>query len=138
MMSDLLAILLAKLREEYLVTAAGRESYLEFRDLILTQTSRILFSRRRGCGGLHRVDYQPVPGAAQDIDSSDGGLDDLMAAAQSDTREDLLAAVQGVQGRNVRRPPPRAPSRPLEKPAPEAGARTARKCANGGKEHAEI
>ena len=65
MKSDLLAILPAKLREDHLLTAAGRESHLKFRDLVLTQTSRIIFNRRRGGGGgVHRVEYELAVGAA--------------------------------------------------------------------------
>ena len=84
MKSDLLAILPAKLREDHLLTAAGRESYLEFRDLVLTQTSRILFNRRRGGGGgVHGIEFEPAAGAAQEADAADGRLEDLRLLAQS-------------------------------------------------------
>ena len=84
MKSDLLAILPAKLREDHLLTAAGRESYLEFRDLVLTQTSRILFNRRSGGGGgVHGLEFEPAAGAAQETDTADGVLEDLILLAQN-------------------------------------------------------
>ena len=63
--SDLLAIFPAKLREDHLLTAVGRESYLEFRDLVLTQTSYIFFNSRRGGGaGFQRIEHKPASSSA--------------------------------------------------------------------------
>ena len=58
--SDLLAILPARLREDLLWNASGKESYVEFRDMILTQSARILFNRKRG--GINNVDDEKQPG----------------------------------------------------------------------------
>ena len=136
MKSDLLAILPAKLREDHLLTAAGRESYLEFRDLVLTQTSRILFNRRRGGGGgVHGLEFGPAAGATKETDAADDGvLEDLILLAQNGSREEVLAAVQRFQNRNGKRPPTRA----QPKRAPADGTRPPRKCPNCGKEHVEL
>ena len=138
MKSDLLAILPPKLREDHLLTAAGKDSYLEFRDLVLTQTSRILFNRRRGGGGCVRgLEFGPAAPSTQETDSADdGALEDLLIMAQNGSREEVLAAVQRFQkrtGNGPRRPPPRA----QPKRAAADGARPTRKCPNCGKEHVE-
>ena len=99
--SDLLAILLAKLREDHLLTAAGKESYIEFRDLVLMQTSRILFNRRRGGGGaVHGLEFEPAAAATAETDGADEGVfDELFLLAQNGSRNELIAAMQKFQRR---------------------------------------
>ena len=138
MKSDLLAILPPKLREDHLLTAAGKESYIEFRDLVLMQTSRILFNRRRGGGGgVHGIDFEPaVPPKQEAGNADDAAIEDILITVQNGSREDVLAAVQRYQrranpanGRRQQRPPPKS--------ADAAGTRPPRKCPNCGKEHVE-
>ena len=138
MKSDLLAILPAKLREDHFLTATGGESYLEFRNLVLTQTSRILFNRRRGAGGgVHGVELGPPNDPKSEADGGDtGALEDLANLAQNGSREELLASVQRFQRRTGGRPPPRAQPKRTARAAPD-GARAPRKCPNCCQEHPE-
>ena len=50
---------------------------------MLTQTSRILFNRRRGGGGgVHGLEFGPAAGATKETDAADDGvLEDLMLLA---------------------------------------------------------
>ena len=54
MSSDVLAMLPTKLREDHPSTAARKDTCIEFRDMVLAQTSTILFNRCRG-GDAHHV-----------------------------------------------------------------------------------
>ena len=136
--SDLLAILLAKLREDHLLTAAGKESYIEFRDLVLMQTSRILFNRRRGGGGaVHGLEFEPDAAATTEAGGADGGaFDELCLLAQNGSRSELIAAMQKFQ-RRTGGSGQRQPQRAQPKRAAADVTRTPRKCPNCCKEHAE-
>ena len=138
MKSDLLAILPAKLREDHLLSATGGESYLAFRKLVLTHTSRIFFNRRRGAGGgVHGVELGPPAESRSETDGADGSaFEDLASLAQNGSREELLAAVQRFQRRTGGRPPPRAQPKRTARAAPD-GARALRKCFNCCQEHSE-
>ncbi len=84
MKSDLLSILPARLREDLLWNASGKESYIEFRDMVITQTARILFDRRRG--GINIVND------AEDEDEDEHDGPDII-----NSLEDLIAVVNRYQ-----------------------------------------
>ena len=99
--SDLLAILPSKLQSDLLWNSTNpRESYQEFRDLILTQSARILdLNRRTGRGGVHAVEptvgYEPAMPPLGASCAQEMRDDDLLMADNNpiSSLEELLAMV---------------------------------------------
>jgi len=130
--SDLLAVLPHELQADLLWRSTDAGSFQEFRDHVLTQTSKILMNQKKL--PIHAVDE----GSGDDGDED--GFTDIIAAIQKFQHDgcdaDLVAAVQRFQrgggGRFQRRSPggtPPPPPRPAEDRPP-------RKCPNCGKTHA--
>ena len=121
--SDLLAVLPVEIREHLLWHATDRNrSFPEFRDLVLTQSNKILHTRRK----------LPTHGLIQD----DEDFDEQDATAHDtpiNTIEDLLTAIDRPQNRG------QAGNRQGTRPGPKRygppAGRPPRKCANCGQQH---
>ena len=146
--SDLLATLPAKLQSDLLWNSTNpKESYREFRDLILTQSARILdLQRRTGRGGVHAVEptvgYDPAMPPLGASCAQEMREDDLLMADNNpiSSPEGLLAMVNrqragGASGR-PNRPQQRSAAGGDRQPRGDSDRpRAPRKCANCGKEH---
>ena len=136
--SDLLAILPSRLREDAGVasSASGKEPYIEFRDMILTQSARILFNRKRG--GVNNVEEEKpeeIAGRCDDREDDEGPI-------IVNSIEDLVAAVNRFQRRT---PPGRENAKDRKRlldakvhQRDDREPRRPRKCANCGQTHPEL
>jgi hypothetical protein len=137
--SDLLAILPTKLQSDLLWNSTNpSEAYEQFRDLILTQSARIVdLARRQGRGGVHAVarsDQEDGPPPLGTSAAEDMREDDENNPISS--LEELLAMVNRQRTGGSGRPQQRR-TQQQEQRRPQAGAaqRPPRKCANCGLEH---
>ena len=124
--SDLLAILPVEIREHLLWYATdSNRSFLEFRDLVLTQTNKILHTRRK----------LPTHGM---VDDSHGDAEEHAAIPLDqpiNSIEDLIAVINRLQNRGGNRFN-RNQQNGWQPPPPKAiGDRPPRKCANCGQTH---
>ena len=137
--SDLLAILPARLREDLLWNASGKETYIAFRDMVLVQSARILFDRNRSKPGVHAVDEY----RAHDGDNNDEHHDDE-TVGNMDSLEDVIAFIKKFgnprrQDRSRQERQRQSTERDDRRPRQDAGRddRPPRKCPNCDKTHPE-
>ena len=116
--SDLLAILPATLRENLLWQASDRGDFYQFRDMVLSQTQKVIMNRKRGQMNM--------------VETEDRQSDEERPLQSIETIEDLIAAFNRLNGKGkqlgVKANKTDTSSAPLRP----------RKCANCGDTHAEV
>ena len=136
--SDLLAILPDSLRRDLLWHATDGGSFEKFRDMILSQSQKVILNTRRGINAV-------VHDRADTSGNGNGEtmeLEEMLASVsqgQAPSMEELVAAVGRFMGRRQgqqQRPPKGQPPGPQPQP-PGPNLRNPRKCPNCNKEHVE-